>query len=345
MRNTSINDIISRFISSAGVPKDARIAFWQWLFADEEREAKEEALRRMWDETPEHPDRDTLKALDEAMGKLRIDPERKNRRRLRIASRTARIAAMLAIPVLSVATAWLYVRNAVHEVAMTETIAASGERTECVLPDGTRVTLNAESVLFYPNRFRGDTRTVYLAGEANFDVAKDADRPFIVKTSQIAVTALGTKFNVQAYPDAGKTVATLEQGAIKVQRNTDTADVFFLRPDEQAEYIPHLRQFGKSAVDASAVAGWTRGELNFINCSLREIVARMRRHYNAEITIDTPPDSGDDLYTIKLRKGETLRRAMQIVALTVGGIRVHFESERSVVLVNAPQRKKGGRQA
>ena len=105
-----------------------------------------------------------------------------------------------------------------------------GERGELTLPDGTKVQINSESSIIYPKSFRGDTRTVYLSGEANFDVHKDKKHPFIVKTSLLSVRALGTKFNIQAYSEDRKTITILKMEKCKSITCWHQTAVLFLLP-------------------------------------------------------------------------------------------------------------------
>ena len=76
-----------------------------------------------------------------------------------------------------------------------------GEKYSIVLPDGTKVFLNAGTTLRYPDHFEGGSREVYLNGEAYLEVTKDAEHPFVVKTEEVEVKVLGTVFNVNAYPE------------------------------------------------------------------------------------------------------------------------------------------------
>ncbi len=95
----------------------------------------------------------------------------------------------------------------------------TAETRNITLPDGTQVLINSQSTLLYPQQFTGDTRCVYLVGEANFKVKRDEEHPFIVKSSDFQVTALGTEFNVTAYPDEDEVTATLISGKVLVEYN------------------------------------------------------------------------------------------------------------------------------
>ena len=117
-----------------------------------------------------------------------------------------------------------------------------GERTSLTLADGTVVALNAGSSIVFPEQFTGEDRTVFLTGEANFDVAKDEKMRFIVKTKNMDITALGTKFCVEAYPDDHVTRATLVEGRVKVDVTADSTRTYFLEPDMQLSFDLTLRK-------------------------------------------------------------------------------------------------------
>ena len=87
------------------------------------------------------------------------------------------------------------------------------------LPDGTKVQLNSKSTRLYPQEVTGDSRSVFLLGEANFKVKPDKKRPFIVKSNDLQITALGTEFNVSAYPESQEIATTLISGSIRVDYN------------------------------------------------------------------------------------------------------------------------------
>ncbi len=201
-----------------------------------------------------------------------------------------------------------------------------------------------EASIIYPKSFRGDTRTVYLSGEANFDVHKDKKHPFIVKTSLLSVRALGTKFNIQAYSEDRKTITTLENGKVQINNLLAPDSCFILTPGEQLEYNHLTKNYEKRKIDVMMASGWTRGELNFVDCHLEDILNTLGRHYNVEIKAE-PHLYTNDLYTIKLRKGEPLQAAIHIVTMTVGGMESKVTDNKVVILTAASpanKSKKGG---
>lgn len=108
-----------------------------------------------------------------------------------------------------------------------------GSRSALVLPDGTKVWLNADSRLSYPEKFTAAAREVQLTGEAFFEVTKDAKHPFIVHTENIDVRVLGTRFNVRAYPGETSTQTTLLKGSVEVLLKNNNDKRVMLSPNEK----------------------------------------------------------------------------------------------------------------
>ena len=146
-----------------------------------------------------------------------------------------------------------------------------------VLPDSSRVWLNAESALQYPESFDGmKRREVYLKGEGYFEVAKDAEHPFMVKTDALETQVLGTSFNVKAY-SGSDTQVTLLEGSVKVSDRHHNE--LQLRPGEHTD-----SQLHKTTVENSAdYRAWTDGQFYFDNVELVEIMRELGRWYNVDI--------------------------------------------------------------
>lgn len=154
-----------------------------------------------------------------------------------------------------------------------------GGEYQLILSDGTRIWMNAESFLRYPASFVGEKREVFLEGEAFFEVAKDTEHPFVVHTNRHSVEVLGTSFNISAYPDY-KVYTTLEEGRVKV--STAKASVV-LNPDQQAVIEPENDDIVTRDVPAYLFTSWAKGNYEFRNTSLAEIVAQLSRWYNVDI--------------------------------------------------------------
>ncbi len=164
------------------------------------------------------------------------------------------------------------------------------------LSDGTKVWLNNETELRYPICFKGNTRKVYLKGEAYFEVVKDSEHPFIVDVSGLsAVKVLGTKFNISAYENKAEIMTTLLEGSVQVSHSNVTGDMenlssektsLILAPGEQA--IMGLDgSFNKRNVNPALFTSWIQGIYIFNNLELQEIASFVNRWYGLEIFFDS----------------------------------------------------------
>lgn len=149
------------------------------------------------------------------------------------------------------------------------------------LSDGTKVWLNSETDLRFPVNFVGDTREVYLKGEAYFEVAHDISKPFIVYTNHAKVKVYGTVFNARNYTDEKVEQLTLLEGSIGVEANGQQT---MIRPGEQAELTAGGEKLVVKEVDTSYYAGWITGKMKFKNMSLRELSKQITRWYDVDFS-------------------------------------------------------------
>ncbi|WP_300601643.1 FecR family protein [Niabella sp.] len=156
-----------------------------------------------------------------------------------------------------------------------------GGQYRIVLPDGTKVWLNAESALTYPMQFNEKERQVELKGEAYFEVAKNAAWPFVVKLQTGDVTVKGTRFNVQAYAQDPGAKVTLAEGAVEV---ANTAEKRLLRPNQEAS-LQQGAAITVRAVNAEQALAWVDGYFLFDNMSLRQMLQPIARWYDVDVRI------------------------------------------------------------
>lgn len=189
-----------------------------------------------------------------------------------------------------------------------------GSKSKITLPDGSKVWINSGSTLNYALNFGGPLREVYLNGEAFFEVAKDANKPFIVHTSGIDIRVLGTSFNVKAFELEPTIETTLIHGSIEVLKKDDpTGASVLLKPHEKLVFkkinhsyqnaVQHKRDKDqlkpvtlKSLIsinplrpnvpDSALVeTAWLYNKLAFEDESLSELAKKMERWYNIKINI------------------------------------------------------------
>lgn len=196
-------------------------------------------------------------------------------------------------------------------VKSNELVIPRGGENTVLLADGTTVHLNAGSKLIYPVRFVGKRRIVTLEGEAYFDVRKDEEHPFVVRTRLGEVTVLGTAFNVNAYNDADVCYTTLVYG--KVNFSTPDQKTITLAPGEQA--IASSRGIEKRAVDVNEYIGWARGVYVFNNKRLGDIMKTFERWYDVHVYYEK--ESLCDLtYSGDLQRYGTINTFLNALELT-----------------------------
>jgi transmembrane sensor len=155
-----------------------------------------------------------------------------------------------------------------------------GGQYEVILPDGTRVMLNATSSLTYPVIFAAE-RKVTLTGEAYFEVAKDKAHPFKVNTAGQTVTVLGTHFNINAYNDEAAVRTTLLEGSVEI---TDGDAKERIVPGEQGLKLGDV--LIKRSVDVDKEVAWKNGLFSFNGDNLQTILRQVSRWYNVEIAYE-----------------------------------------------------------
>jgi len=165
---------------------------------------------------------------------------------------------------------------------------SKGQKMKIFLPDGSIVMLNASSRLSYPEKFTGETRQVELSGEAFFEVAKDSTKPFVVKTDELSATALGTSFNVKAYPDSDIVSVALVTGKAAVNRKGCLAPML-LEPGEAAGFNRKTGIMGKEKFDYRVEVCWKDGILYFQETPIDEVFRRIEQWYGVSIIPENIP--------------------------------------------------------
>ncbi|QEH42954.1 FecR family protein [Chitinophaga sp. XS-30] len=206
-------------------------------------------------------------------------------------------------------------------------ITPKGGQYKVQLADGTKVWLNAASSLQYPASFNGSDRTVELSGEAYFEVAKDAARPFFVKMNGMNVQVLGTHFNINAYPDEKRFTTTLLEGAVRVVAGGRQAT---LSPGEQSILENASGVLRHKPADTENAVAWKNGILTFRNDELAAVMRNISRWYDVDIRYDEGIDEKIHV-TGAMRKQEYLSQALKILELTT---ELHFSLQGRTITVS-----------
>lgn len=319
---SKVHQIIESFFKK-DYPEKTRKNFAHWFFSFSSEE-KEEALQRLWEGIRIDSDASTEQSFREVERRLGW----MQRRRVRFSLRKwGQVAATFLVPLLSIGLAWLYVHNYTEEeVAWVECFVPSGEIRTVVLPDRSEVTVNSGSTLLYPATFKEKTRNIYLSGEAKFTVASDKRKPFIVKTGEMAVEALGTIFTVSSYPDSPFTIATLVEGKVRVAiASTDSN--FILSPGEQIVHNKHTGESRKQKARLDYALAWEKGQLVFQSASLYSIIKELERHFGVTVYLNAT-DLSNEKITVKFLYGETLEEILYTLQQIIAGFKYKTEGNK-----------------
>ena len=216
-------------------------------------------------------------------------------------------------------------------IATIQKINAKGQKSTIILKDGSKVYLNSESSIRYFENYGQQTRSVELTGEAFFEVVKDQNRPFIVKSGKITATALGTSFNVRAFKDESFTSVSLATGKVKVEGDfqfTESEKDFILNPGEEAVVDEH--QFIKQKFDAQKVLSWKEGIIYFNDTKLSETLKELERWYDVSFKINNL-QSDEGIRGTGSFKNQSLENVLHILGHSM---KFEFEIEEREVILN-----------
>ena len=274
-----------------------------------------DAISKDWDKFMDSQSRD----MNESLMRMKVDIDRRinecHRSSRPAWTRVVSIAATILLPLFVFATVYLYLNGNYSGVAprQSHVVTAEGERAKVMLPDGSEVCLNSNSDIGYYADYVDGKRLVEFAGEAYFNVSKDADHPFHITVHDLQIMVKGTSFNLLARPDDGFTEVALESGSVEL-KSGKKSDTVSLTPGHVALVD---RSTGDISVtkddDIAARSAWLRHELIFVNATPDELVSRLEDAYGIRVSSDVknaltdtftgtlPSDDLDEAYAILSR--------------------------------------------
>ncbi|MDE6765515.1 MAG: FecR domain-containing protein [Duncaniella sp.] len=277
-------DLIIRFINNTCTDEEL-VSLKKWLDESDENYVELFASERVaLDAASLSIDDASLnRAKSRLAGRISADKERVARRlRRRLLWRTVGVAAMLSVIVFA---GLFFMRNS--ETKMLH-YAAADKCVSLVLPDSTRVFLNSNSRLSYPEAFASDCREVELVGEGYFEVSHDSSRPFRVAGQYLNVEVLGTHFNFLSRDSTVNSVSLIE-GSVEVT-TADQEDGVVLEPGQKAVYSIETGHLIVQNANTAADASWHNRMIPFENANLRDIVDILIQLYGRDIELDRGVD-------------------------------------------------------
>ena len=193
---------------------------------------------------------------------------------------------------------------------------------QVILSDGTKVWINSDSKLEFPDRFHKNVREVKLTGEAYFQVAKDKEHPFIVVTGEAEIEALGTSFNIYSYEEENRIETTLVEGAVRFAVADQTV---ILMPGEQG-VVGTDGNLEKKKVDVFPYIAWKEGKFVFRKRSLEEVMHIISRWYNVEAVFQNESLKKVS-FSGNLKRYDDFEHIVSMLEMT-GGIRFKVEGRK-----------------
>lgn len=309
-------------------PKSTQQEFYRWLVDKEHTSEKEDALLTLWQEALQQKIVSNTHQSYEQLRKNANIPSTRKERRIRPVHIWQAVAAVFFL--LAASSIYLSTIGKDATPDLLQQYIPTADMRTLTLPDGTEVQLNSQSTLLYPQEFTGKDHSVFLLGEANFKVKPDKKHPFIVKSNDFQVTALGTEFNVSAYPENAITAATLISGSVLVEYNNLNSQVI-LRPNEQLAYNKHTRCHCLNNPDMMDVTAWQRGELVFREMSIQDIITVLERKYPYTLEYQLK-NIKEDKYSFRFKEQATLSEVMDVIVNVVGQMDYKIKGKRCYLI-------------
>jgi ferric-dicitrate binding protein FerR (iron transport regulator) len=190
---------------------------------------------------------------------------------------------------------------------------------QVVLPDGTKVWVNAASSIKFPEAFTGAKREIEMTGEAYFEVATDAAKPFFVKVKDSYIQVLGTHFNVMAYGNENKVQTTLLEGAVQFKYENEAV---LLAPGGQCTLHDNGSVKTINDADVAFATAWKNGRQVFRNADVRTVMRQVERWYDLDVVYDGPVAGGT--FSGNISRNANLSQVLKMLELS----NIHFELDQ-----------------
>lgn len=291
-------EILQRYVEGNVTPEEI-ITVVDWLDEDESHVREFMALHKLND----------ISLLNQPVGLADTQKKKKSFSLRQIGYELAKIAAVV---LLFWGGTKLFETNPEEDTITYQTLfVPAGQRAELILPDSTRVWVNARSKLVYPVSFGKGTRQVELNGEAYFDVIHNEQQPFVVKTSQMDIQVLGTEFNVTAYSSSSDFEVSLLRGSIELSSPR-------LSSNYRVKERENVRlQDNKLIINTIAdydYFRWKEGLICFNNESVSTIIEKLRLYYDINIEVHNQKFLSSR-YTGKFRSKDGIEQVLKVLQI------------------------------
>jgi len=300
-------EIIYSYLSGASTEEE--MLLFNKMMEQKEDRLLFEQIKRIWEEVPNvknYQEYDSKRAFYELS--KRIETNRKLKRRY-ITVTISGIAASI----LFVLGLWgltkLQEDNLQQSAILFKTEA--GNRSELVLPDGSKVWLNSQTQISYDPTFGKSSRNVSLSGEAYFDVSH-SNRPFIVDVKDFKVKVYGTTFNISAYSNDNYIQTSLESGQISIKK--EGKKELFVKPGQLIMYERKNSSFHSGMVDVEKYSAWRSNKMYLDNEPISELAKKLERQYNVVVTFK-PESLGENIHYSGVFTNENITEVLDAISI------------------------------
>ena len=343
-------DLLSRYLAGECSENEERQVD-AWLREDPDNRELLETLRRIWEASEKPRDQDfpteeeqkadrerLLRDIREQRKTAASDPDARPRDvsvpeellapfRNRL-TQTLMVAALVVGGVLFALQLGGEWDGGADESHFREITTARGQRTTVRLADSTKVWLSVDTKLRVPETFDDQRRRVELSGEAYFEVASEADRPFIVTSGGAQVRVLGTKFGVTAYPADSSVQVVVREGRVALEPESgDKEEGATIQHGELGTLMGTARRVTTRRVNVDTYLGWLDSKLDFDNAPLSDVARRLERWYDVEVRLQ---DDGLAARRLTASFDDTSATSVAQIIATTLGIQYRVEEQKII---------------
>lgn len=320
------HDLIIGYLQSQLTRKEMD-SFYSWVNENDENKKLYFETKAIYDACKSSAGRETID-INESWQRLLL----KNKKRKFLGIEFQRFGSYVAVAFFAglIALSVNYILNPHTEKFTAKYVGGDGIMADKVeLPDGTIVTVASNTTFFYDSDYGKKDRVVHLEGEAYFDVAKQKSKPFIVKVKNQSIEALGTKFNVMAYPSDSLLTTTLVEGSVRLTTGNNAKETV-LKPNQQLTYNNIRNVIEIANVDASRFTSWTTGYYYFSQQTLKAIFYKLSHVYG--ITFDVKSeDLNKKIFTGTFYRGQSVNNILEVISLSIP---IKYEINDRVVIIS-----------
>lgn len=201
------------------------------------------------------------------------------------------------------------------QIADTRIETGIGDKSKITLPDGSVIWLNSCGSVVYDDSFDKDERSVFLQGEAYFDVKTDQRKPFLVRTDELTYRVTGTSFNVYSFQNENETSIALLEGGVTIEMGNDHKS-HVLYPGEIFTYDKTTNGFTVKKADVNLLSSWRQGEFVFDNMTFGELVHRLERLYNVRFVFENQ-NLKNETFGGTLRDYDSIEMIMKVIRTSI----------------------------